>query len=91
MDIDTAKSLYAEGFFKTAEIRPYRREFFVLVMKDFKQKEVPLTFARQAETKVYRKMNGAINDATRIGFEVITLDLTRNEAEPRQESLKLTG
>lgn len=91
MDIDAAKSAFNNGLFIAAEIRPLDQDSYILVLLDKSRDEVPLSFWRQTQIKRYKKVTGAIGDATRIGFEKVVLNLAVNEDEPHQEQLRFMG
>ncbi|ABO92495.1 plasmid replication protein RepB [Aeromonas salmonicida subsp. salmonicida] len=75
MEIKLLRRLFQEGLLLAARILPAPVEpgKYVLVFDKANGGEEQITKARDNETKVYKRLNGALQDAQDIGFREVTI------------------
>ncbi len=75
MEIKLLKSLFQEGLLVNARALPAPMESgrFILVFRKSSGGEEQVTRARDNTLKVYKRLNGALQDAQEIGFKEVTV------------------
>lgn len=75
MEIKLLRKLFQEGLLITAKVLPAPMQAgkHILVFAKANGGEEHITRARDNETKTYKRLNGAIQDAQDIGFKEVTI------------------
>lgn len=75
MEIKLLRKLFQEGLLLTANVLPAPMEpgRYILVFAKSNGGEEQITKARDNETKIYKRLNGALQDAQDIGFKEVTI------------------
>lgn len=78
MELNKAKALFDEGVFKSATVTKFpMRKGYMLTMAGSHNRLVHLTGQRTGiEPREFSSIDAAINNAAKIGFTVITVDLS---------------
>ncbi len=75
MELKILKKLFQEGLLLTAKALPapmYSGQY-ILVFSKSNGGEEQVTRARDGETKIYKRWNGAVLDAQEVGFKEVTI------------------
>lgn len=75
MEIKLLRKLFQEGLLLAAKVQPAPMEpgRYILVFAKANGGEEQITKARDNETKIYKRLNGALQDAQDIGFKEVTI------------------
>jgi hypothetical protein len=75
MEIKLLRRLFQEGLLLTAKVypAPMEDERWIMAFDKSNGGEEQITKARDDKTKIYRRLNGALQDAKDIGFKEVTI------------------
>ena len=75
MEIKLLRTLFQEGLLLTARVLPVPMEpgRYILIFNKSNGGEEQVTRARDNEIKVYKRLNGALQDAQGIGFKEVII------------------
>jgi hypothetical protein len=76
VEIKFLRKLFQEGLLVTAKVYPAPMELdcWILVFDKSNGGQEQITKARDHKTKIYKRLNGAIQDARDIGFKKVTIE-----------------
>ena len=75
MEIKLLKTLFEEGLLLSAKVLPAPMEHdrWIMVFNKASVSEEQITKARDDEPKIYKRLNGALQDAKEIGFKEVVI------------------
>ena len=75
MEIRLLRKLFQEGLLLSAKVHPAPMESdrWIMVFDKASGGQEQITRARDGETKIYKRLNGALQDAQDIGFKEVTI------------------
>jgi hypothetical protein len=75
LEIRLLKTLFEEGLLLNAKVQPAPMEHdrWIMVFDKASGSQEQITKARDDETKVYKRLNGALQDAKEIGFKEVII------------------
>lgn len=90
MEIKLLRKLFQEGLLLTARVLPAPMETdrWILVFDKASGAQEQITKARDNETKIYKRINGALIDAQEIGFKRVSVEFTAALVRPREYANK---